>query len=295
MMRQPSVKLLAALLLALPAAADTISLKTTAPLDHLYPERTGEYSVALLPYLPPPGVWPQGFVRLSNWGDTDDQAHFEFSGEYGETAWTALVDLPAGQTRGFNMDDLAGRTQKPGITVGHDVGISSGSYTALVQTGPQVFAYAFTRSRVGFITDVSTANLHVETGRGDDPHFAMDLSTLNPGSNHKIVGMLRYVSLHSEQSVFQINGIDDSGTPSTAVHCALPPWGFVDLDVRDLESGELPPSCTGSWGDGTGKWQVISQTDNPSLFGMSFMYSVDLGIRSNVTTPIVPTFSLIAE
>ena len=255
-----------------------------SPKTHLRPERAGEYSVFYLPFLPTPGVWPQGFVRFQNLGDIADQVYLLFTGESGEVAWTAVVDLPPGQTKGFNSDDLAGRTSKTGVTVEHNFAISGSSFMAIGEAGPDTYVTSFTRSNVGFITDMSTANVSFVPDGGTEHLTVFPIA--NPGSNNLIQGWLRYMNVSDFQIKLRLAAFDDRGNLSGEVTCILPAFGSINLLTVDLESGWLPRACSGAWGDGIGKWEVLTLSDHLFL-GMSFMYSTELNILANVSNPVV--------
>ena len=240
-----------------------------------------EYALFLLPVVPPPGYFPQGFYRITNFGDIDDTVFISISDDAGNLSWRVEVDVPYGESRHVNSADLAGWGTKPGVRV-TDVlrEPSDRDYWGLADSGPDISISAFTRSPDGFINDVGTMALPSIDARDQ---WRTKLATANPGSNRSIVGIVRYLNLDTEYSInLDLWAYDDAGFQSNVAYCTIGPSAALFVQVWDLENGTAP-GCSGAWGGGVGKWEVHAASDDLH-FAMSFLYSVELGILANVTT-----------
>ena len=239
-----------------------------------------EYALFLLPVVLPPGYYPQGFFRMTNLGDTDDTVSISISDDAGNLSWQVEVDVPYGESRHVNSDDLAGWGTKPGVRITHTLREPSDlDYWGLAESGPDISISAFTRSPDGFINDVGTMAL---PSKQDDGEWRSKLATANPGSNRSIVGIVRYLNLDTDYSIdLDLWAYDDSGVRSGVAYCTVGPGAALFVQVQDLENGTAQ-GCSGEWGRGKGKWEVHAESDDLH-FAMSFLYSVELGILANVT------------
>ena len=240
-----------------------------------------EYALFLLPVIPPPEYYPQGFYRLTNFGDTDDTVAVLINDDAGNLSWRVEVDVPAGETRHVNSDDLAGRGSKPGVRVTDVLREPSDfDYWGIAESGLSISISAFTRSPSGFINDVGTMAI---SSRENGGQHRSKLATANPGHNRSIVGVVRYLNLDTDANLaLDVWAYDDAGERSGTAYCTIAPSAALFVFVRDLENGDVP-ACSGSWGMGKGKWEVHAASDDLHL-AMSFLYSVELGIFANITT-----------
>ena len=240
--------------------------------------------VHFIPYVNPPEWIPQSFIRIANISNLDETIELLLADGAGNVEWSVEIDLFAGETRHVNSDDIAGLTTKGGIRVdyfGSDVRAAK-SYVAVGETSNDIFMRSFTRSADGFINDVGTVQQPFQT---PDGRSATVLGTANPGSNRAVVGWLRYINLDTSVDSISIDlfAYDDSGRASRTVACRIPKLGALMLEIDVLERAGNHPWCTGTWGDGKGKWEVHSRSDSVHL-AMSFLYSAQLGILANVST-----------
>ena len=239
-------------------------------------------AIHVLPYIAPPGIFPQGFFRITNIGGSDETVELLLIDQDGVLSFDAQIDTRAGETRHVNSEDLAGLGDKWGVRV-VDLRVipttEDRTYGAFAQTSGNIRIGAFTRSRNGFINDVGSHQLAASSGDG---LFQTTLFTANPASNRSTVGVLRYVNLNAEHAEqIDLWAYDERGRFSGRVTCEIPARGALDLNTLQLEEG-LHDSCSGMWGDGEGKWQVHSESASLHI-AMSFMYSMELGILANVS------------
>lgn len=239
--------------------------------------------IHVLPLVIRPGVFPQGFFRIANAGSSDETIEILLANEAGRAGWVVEVDTRGGETRHVNSDDLAGWTDKAGIRssqLGIDLSDET-TYAAVTETSTNIHISAFSRSSDGFINDLATAQIPFRT---DSDDWSTILATANPGSNRSVVGVLRFLNLDrvSSEAVLDIWAYDDNGTRSGTATCAIPRRSTLTIETSDLEQG-THSSCSGSWGDGVGKWEVHTQSESLHL-AMSFMSSKALGILANVSS-----------
>ena len=242
-----------------------------------------ETIIHVLPLVIRPGVFPQGFFRIANAGSSDETIEILLANDAGRAGWVVEVDTRGGETRHVNSDDLAGWTDKAGIRssqLGIDLSDET-TYAAVTETSTNIHIHAFSRSEDGFINDVATTQIPFRT---DSDDWSTILPTANPGSNRAAVGILRYLNLDrvSSEAVLDIWAYDDNGTRSGTATCAIPRRSTLTIETSDLEQG-THSSCSGSWGDGVGKWEVHTQSNSLHM-AMSFMFSEELGILANVST-----------
>ena len=257
-------------------------LRENSGRSAIQPKNEVQNYLHILPLVVRPGVFPQGFFRISNDGDDDETITLRLSDNEGNVQWFVNIDTLAGQTRHVNSDDLAGWSDKWGIRTtyfGTDIRAEK-TYAASAETSPGIIIRAFTRSRNGFINDVGISGAPVEDE--DSGLTRTILGTANPGRNRDIVGILRYLNLERERELaLDIWAFDDEANRTATVTCTIPPLGSITVEVADLEAGE-DSRCSGMWGTGIGKWEVHSESDGKHL-GMSFLLSVELGILANIS------------
>lgn len=235
------------------------------------------YALHMLPYIPGPGRFPQGFLRIANLGTTDDTVTMILVDDDGALYHDVAVDVPWGQTVHVNSNDIAGRTGKAGVRVTTIRSPDAPVYWTIARSGTSTFIRAFTRSKTGFINDVGNA-------RGSSSFEGRQstlLGTANPGSNRSIVGELRILNFELEAIDVDLLARDDHGYGSGLVTCSIPESGALILETLDLELGTAP-GCVGAWGDGAGKWAVLTESDGLH-FSTSSLRSVELGILANIS------------
>ena len=255
-----------------------------AVLRKVQPKSSRQTAIHFIPYINPPEWFPQSFIRIANIGSLDETIELLLADAEGNVEWTVEIDLFAGETRHVNSDDIAGLTTKGGIRVdyiGSDIRATK-TYVAFSETSTDIFMRSFTRSPDGFINDVGTVKLPFEARDG---RSATVLGTANPGSNRAVVGWLRYINLETSVDSISLDlfAYDDTGLASNTAACRIPKFGALLIEVDTLERAGNHPWCSGTWGDGKGKWEVHSRSDS-AVAAMSFLYSAELGILANVST-----------
>lgn len=94
----------------------------------------------------------------------------------------------------------------------------------------------------------------------------------NPGSNSVQQSFFRFYNPNSVTTQFEVYGIDDDGVANKSgpVSFSLGPEEGLHFTSQDLENGSVSKGLTGSFCDGSGKWQLIVRSDN-SIGVMSLM------------------------
>lgn len=284
-----------------------------APIDRNDPVRPTRGNlpteVIVLPYMPPPGAWPQGFIRMSasTFPRSPEVQPFYVTvhNEQGQMKWHAVVELPRGHTRGVTMAHLAGMADDRDYVRAEEVpGVeASASYMVFVEVAPcfgDASARGMSRSKDGFLVDLGIFSGAAKAEGVDWSGYVSANVLLNPASNRKTVGLIRVANPGGGGPAdIALRGRDDDGRlirgdpalPPT-VTCSIPPRAAIFLDVADLEAGSLALHegsgglCEGDgFGDGGGKWNVGSTSHGrggrPFLL-QGFLRS-STGLLSNVS------------
>ena len=253
-------------------------------LRKIQPKSSRQTAIHFIPFIMRPEVYPQSFLRIANVSSLDETIELLLADDEGNVEWSVEIDLFGGETRHVNSDDIAGLTTKGGVRVGYFGSNirARKNYLALSETSTGIYIRSFTRSVDGFINDVGTVQLPF---RASDGRSATVLGTANPGSNRAVVGWLRYVNMDTSRDSISVDlyAYDDLGRASNTVTCRIPKLGALMVEIDSLERAGNHPWCSGTWGDGQGKWEVHSRSDGAHA-AMSFLYSAQLGILANVST-----------
>ena len=143
------------------------------------------------------------------------------------------------------------------------------------------------RKRDGFLTSAHDVVAQDESMLWRVPIF-------NPGNNDEQHSWLRVVNTSDADAKVVVRGLDDRGAPPPEgeVSFTLPAHAARMLSARALEEGvsEADFEFDGSFGDGSGKWQLFVSADQPILV-MSLLRSEtgNLTNLSTSTTWLTPT------
>lgn len=104
--------------------------------------------------------------------------------------------------------------------------------------------------------------------------FEQRVAITNPASNTNKQSFLRFINRNETVANVEIYGIDDAGLRSRdgAVSFQIPASASLQMTAQDLENGNAGKGLTGSFCDGTGKWQLIVRS------------SADLDVQSLIRT-----------
>jgi len=192
------------------------------------------------------------------------------------------VSLNASATRHFNSKDLKDGNPAKGLSGG--IGTGQGNWRLELDTPLDIDPLAYTRPQGdGFVTSTHDVVAEGESMRWRVPFF-------NPGGNSKQHSWLRVVNISGMDTEVMIEGRDDRGAPPPGgeVRFSLPADAARMLSAKALEEGssESEFEFDGSFGDGSGKWQLFVSADHP-IQVMSLLLS-DTGHLTNLSTSSVP-------
>lgn len=286
--------------------------------DHLLlnvhpPVRDGETKVHVLPYMPPPGAWPQGFIRTTadageRWPEVQE-VYFTVHNERGEIKWHAVVEIPRGETRGVTMAHLAGTAEDKDFVRAEAIPDveATDSYSVYVETLPTSSVLGMSRSSDGFLVDLGKCaeieRRYQVAGYTSHPGVLM-----NPGRNRRTVGLLRLANPMGAGTARVVIEAGDDGAFDLCrwlgrdrasegcavnrpdVSCAIPPRQAFLVDVADLEKGgevldhASKGRCEGEGlGEGKGKWSVIVLSNVNRPFAVQAFLRSSTGLMSNVS------------
>ena len=216
----------------------------------------------------------QGFVRVVNRsGSEADLAIDCFDGAGRRYLGSVHLTVAAGRTVNFNSEDLESGNPEKGLPEG--IGSGPSSWRLVLKAFPQVEVYSYIRTREGFLTSMND----VVPRAGKRHHVAI----LNPGSNDEQVSRLRIFNPETEPAEVRIRGIDGKGNPSAeAIEMSLARFQTLDLTAAELETGS--EGLAGALGDGSAKWQLAVESDNPFVQVMSLLESASTGIVTNLSS-----------
>ena len=232
-----------------------------------------------LPYvLPASNAALTGFVRIINNSDQAGTVSITATDDTGRRFDPITLNLQSGQTVNFNSRDLENGNAAKGLSGG--VGDGSGSWRLLLQTALNITPLAYIRTSDGFVTGMY--DVAPGTGAGSSDYRIV---FFNPGSNDRQVSRLRLINPGTSPAEIEITGRDDAGMAATggAIRMTIPAGGASTLDAQTLESGG--EGITGSFGDGTGKWQ-LTVSSNVDIQVMSLLQSPTGHLANLSTTPL---------
>ena len=220
----------------------------------------------------------QGFVRIINLSDRAGTVTIRAVDDSGNRSNPVTLSLDASATRHFNSDDLRDGNPNKGLSGG--VGTGQGHWRLELDTNLDIDPLAYTRPRgEGFLTSTHDVVMQDESTRWRVPFF-------NPGNNTKQQSRLRVVNTSGIDTEVVIDGLDDKGAPPPGgeVRFTLPADEARMLSAKMLEEGSSATNFEfdGSFGDGSGKWQLFVSADQP-IQVMSLLFS-ESGHLTNLST-----------
>ena len=226
----------------------------------------------------------QGFVRIINLSERDGTVTIHAIDDSGNRSDPVTLSLSDRATRHFNSDDLKDGNPDKGLSRG--VGSGQGNWRLELDTDLDIDPLAYTRPRGdGFLTSTHDVVAQDEPMRWRVPVF-------NPGDNAEQHSWLRVVNTSGVDAEVVVRGLDDRSAP--------PPGGEVSftlsanaarmLSAMALEEGSSEDGFEfdGSFGDGSGKWQLFVSADQPILV-MSLLLSESGNLTNLSTSSALPT------
>ena len=212
----------------------------------------------------------QGFVRVINHSDEAGDVSIAAFDDTDMDYPTSTLTLAANETKHFNSNDLEMGNDAKGLSGGSGAG--EGDWRLVLSSDLEIEVLAYIRTTTdGFLTA-----MHDTVPLEDDRHR---VPTFNPGSNADQVSRLRLVNAGDAAAEVTIRGIDDVGAQSAGTVSVTVAAGTSEtLTAQQLEADGL--------GDGTGKWQLIVESDQPVIV-MSLLSSPTGHLTNLSTAPVM--------
>ena len=221
----------------------------------------------------------EGFLRIINHSERAGTVRIHAIDDDGERFGPVTLSLDALQSRHFRAIDLEGGNPLKGLSGG--IGDGAGHWRLELDTELDIEALAYIRTPEGFVT--STHDLV------EGVSMRWHVRFFNPGSNLGKQSWLRVINTSGIETEVVIEGRDDRGAsaPGGEVRFMLPGDAARTLTAQELERGysadESAFEFEGSFGDGTGKWQLTVSARRP-IQVMSMLRSGGEGLLSNVSS-----------
>jgi len=224
----------------------------------------------------------QGFMRIINLSPLSASVSvFGVTDSGIITAGLASFSVPADGAVHFKISDLENGNIAKGLT--DSIGVSSPSdgdwrIYFISSSSLKVLGY-YRNTATGFLTPIHDTSYPAFSG---SVHV---LYTANPGSNLNQLSKLRLMNNSDLPATAILIGRDDDGivvSPEPAI-VNLSPFQAVTLTMAELEQGSSNSILSGSFGDGTGKWQITVLTAGEPISVMSLLYAPN-GYFSNMSS-----------
>ena len=205
----------------------------------------------------------QGFLRIINRSDRAGTVRIHAVDDSGERFGPADLSLGAMATAHLNSMDLEDGNADKGLSMG--IGDGDGDWRLDLTTDLDIEPLAYIRTSDGFVTgvhDVVQPEYVPDRFLPDsDTPILYHVRFFNPGKNANQVSRLRLINVSSTETLVTITGLDDAGAspPGGDVSVTLPAYAARTITARELEDGGA--GLQGSFGQGTGKWQLFIYAD----------------------------------
>lgn len=219
----------------------------------------------------------QGFVRVVNRSASAAEVAIAASDETDRDYGSLALTVGGNRTVHFNSDDLELGNVDKGLS--GSVGPGEGDWWLELTSEADIEVLSYIRTPDGFLTSMGDVVPRTEN-RHRVPIF-------NPGRNTNEASRLRLINAGGEDVQVTITGVDDAGrTPGDGVRLSIPPGGVRSATAADLERGAA--GFEGSIGIGSGKWQLVVETDAPiwvvNLLESATGHVANLSTASNLAT-----------
>ena len=243
-----------------------------------------------LPLVKPAGSTQQGFLRIVNRSDRAGTVHIHAIDDDGDRFGPVTLSLGSMATAHLNSTDLEDGNASKGLSGG--VGNGGGDWRLELTTDLDIEPLAYIRTPDGFVTSVHDVVqpevVRGATAAGDVLRYHVRF--LNPGKNANQQSLLRLINSSGAENVVTITGLDDRGNapPGGDVVITMAPHTARTITARELEQGD--DDFDGSFGAGSGKWQLFV-TARGTLHGynrpiqvVSLLNSTGTGNLTNLST-----------
>ena len=212
----------------------------------------------------------EGLVRIINHSSRAGEVGVDAIDDAGDLHGPVTVTIGARETVHFNSRDL--ELGNPAKGLSGSTGTGFGDWRLALESDLDIEVLAYLRTADGYLT-----SMHDVVASDNGVHR---VPTFNPASNREQVSRLRIVNHGVSEAHVGIRGIDDSGVGADAVvRIAVPPGAARTLDAEQLESAT---DASGGLGDGTGRWRLAIESEQP-IEVMSLLES-PTGHLSNLST-----------
>ncbi|MDD9983848.1 MAG: calcium-binding protein [Gammaproteobacteria bacterium] len=211
-----------------------------------------------LPLFNPADSVQQGFLRIINRSDRAGAVRIHAVDDSGERFGPVNLSLGAMASAHLNSMDLEDGNPDKGLSGG--IGDGDGDWRLDLTTDLDIEPLAYIRTSDGFVTSVHD----VVQPQFDYERYLRRVSPnlyhvpfFNPGKNANQVSRLRLINASSTETLVTITGRDDAGAspPGGDVSITLPAYAARTITAQQLEDGGA--GLEGSFGQGTGKWQLF--------------------------------------
>ena len=226
----------------------------------------------------------QGFVRIANRSTTESTVTVLPHDDSGNHYESITLTLGAGETIGFNSNDLELGNARKGIAGG--TGPGSGDWWLALSGPPDIDVTAYVRHKTdGFLTAV-----HQTLPTAGQTHRAV---ILNPGTNNRQASWLRLVNVGEAVADVAITGTADRfRPPARSIELSVPARQALTIASSELEAGS--DRFDGMLWDGDGKWQLVVASDQPLLVA-SMLDSPSGHVTNLSSAPNINTAPIDAE
>ena len=211
-----------------------------------------------LPLVKPAGSTQEGFLRIVNRSDRAGTVTIHAIDDDGDRFGPVTLSLSAMATAHLNSTDLEDGNADKGLPTGVDDG--DGDWRLELTTDLDIEPLAYIRTPDGFVTsvhDVVEAEFVPASTPDGDGSILYHVRFFNPGRNDMQQSQLRLINTSGTENVVTITGLDDAGQPPSGgdVVITMPAYTARTITARELEQGD--DDFEGSFGAGTGKWQLF--------------------------------------
>ncbi|MDE0006450.1 MAG: hypothetical protein OXQ29_27495 [Rhodospirillaceae bacterium] len=224
----------------------------------------------------PPASDPlrQGFVRVTNRSNRKGDVRIHPIDDTGWTYDAVTLAVDANQTVHFNSEDFEAGNPDKGLSSA--TGPGEGYWRLDFSSELEIDVLSYIRTGDGFLTAMHDIVLQDE---GD-----CRVAIFNPGSNPNQVSILRLVNLGQEDAAVTIRGTDDKGNLGLGeVHLTIDARAAANISAQELETGS--GALEGMLGDGTGKWRLVVESDQP-VVAMNLLESPTGHLTNLSTVPL---------
>ena len=209
-----------------------------------------------LPLVKSAGGTQEAFLRIINRSDSAGEVTIHGTDDSGTRSGPITLSLSANQTKHLNSADLEIGNPDKGLSGGLDDG--DGDWRLDLTTDLDIEVLGYVRTSDGFVTSMHDVVQPEYVPVGDYMRYRVWF--LNPGTNLNQRSLLRVINVAGIDNEITINALDDAGVSGGEVSFTLGPYEARTIGAEDLEEGD--DSLTGSFGNGTGKWQLIVTTES---------------------------------